>query len=104
MGSRSNTSEPGGASLTSVFQRHPNASFTRFGDEGLIVVPHGAWQVVVNGTGLRVFEMLDGKRSVSDLSQQLAQEYEGASKEQMAADVLEVLNELETKGAVQRAD
>ncbi len=86
-----------------VFKRHPSVSFTRFGDEMLVVVPKLSWQLVLNGTGARVFELLDGTRSVADIAGQIASEYEGATAEGVVGDVRDVLADLAEKGAVQPA-
>ena len=85
-----------------VYRRHPDVSFTRFQDEMLVVVPRLAWQLVLNGTGARVFELLDGRLSVSEIATELAREFGGPSHEEMVADLDEVLRDLESKGAVER--
>jgi len=92
---------PGGF-LDKVYRRNPNASFTRFGDEGLIVVPDRTpVQLVVNESGYRVFELLDGTTGVGELARRVGSEYEGASYEQVVADLVEILDDLEAKGAVE---
>ncbi len=93
-----------GTTTDRIYRRHPDVSYTRFGDEMLVVVPRLAWQLVLNGTGARVFELLDGIRSVHEIAAAIAEEYKGAAVEQIAADVNEVLTDLETKGAVERAE
>lgn len=87
---------------TKVFRRHPEVAFTRFGEEMLVVVPRGSWQLVLNGTGARVFELLDGQQSVEAIARQLVSEYEGVALEEAQADVLEVLDDLVGKGAVEQ--
>jgi hypothetical protein len=85
-----------------VYRRHPDVSFMRFHDDMLVVVPRLAWQLVLNGTGARVFELLDGRLSVSEIATELAREFDGPSHEAMVADVDDVLRDLESKGAVEQ--
>jgi hypothetical protein len=87
---------------TRIYRRHPSVSFTRFDEEMLVVVPLTAYQLVLNGTGARVFELLDGQRSIGDLAGAMAAEYEGASAADIAADIRAILLDLEDKGAVQQ--
>ena len=51
-------------------------------------------------TGLAVLRLCDGKRTVMDISTQLAAEYD-ATAEQIAADVIAMLQDLADKGVVQ---
>lgn len=83
-----------------IYQRASNVSFTRFGEEMLVVVPKLSWQLVLNGPGARVFELLDGKRSVAEVASVLSGEYHGARPEEIAADVHDIVADLESKGAV----
>lgn len=87
-----------------VYRRQADVSYTRFGDEMLVVVPRLAWQLVLNGTGARVFELLDGARPVGEIAALIAEEYGGVSAEQVAADISDVLTDLEEKGAVERTE
>ncbi len=84
-----------------VYRAHPDISFTRFGDEGLLVVPRQAWQIVLNGVGARAFELLDGRRSLGQIAELLADEYDVAP-EQALADVRELLADLAAKGAIEK--
>ncbi|UCF66383.1 MAG: PqqD family protein [Acidobacteriota bacterium] len=83
-----------------VYRRHRDVSFTRFGEEGLIVVPRESWQLVVNGVGARVFELLDGVRTIAEIAAQVAEEYDASSRE-IINDVGELLVELSDRGAAQ---
>ncbi len=85
-----------------VYRRHRDASFQSFGTEMLVVVPREAWQIVLNGTGLQAMQLVDGRRSVMDIALELSKEYCGVPAEQIAADVTEMLRDLEQKGAVER--
>jgi pyrroloquinoline quinone biosynthesis protein D len=50
-------------------------------------------------TGLAVLRLCDGRRTVMDIAPQLAQEYD-ADVEQIAADVIAMLQDLADKGVV----
>jgi hypothetical protein len=84
-----------------IYRRARDVSFTRFGDEALVVVPRGAWQLVLSDTGARVLELLDGKEDAGTIASTIASEYEGAAPETVLGDVVEVLEELREKGAVE---
>ena len=85
-----------------VYRRHKDAAFTRFGDQGLIVVPRQSMNVVVNEVGLRVFELLDGATAIGRLADRVSEEYSGASRDEIVADVASILDDLDDKGAVER--
>lgn len=87
-----------------VYARDPDVAFTRLGDEGLVVVPRGAWNLVVNETAIRVLELLDGRRTLGEIADVVAEEYEGASRETILTDLREVLDDLAERGAVVRED
>lgn len=84
-----------------VFRKHPIASFTRFGDEGLLVVPRHNWNLVLNGAGARTFELLDGTRSVRAVAAALHAEYDAPSVEAVEADVAELVHDLVGRGALE---
>ncbi len=86
---------------TRVYRRHPDVSFSRFGDEGLLVVPHGAWQLVLNGVGLRVLELLDGERSTGQIADVILEEFDAPSREAVLADLGELLGDLSERGALE---
>lgn len=88
-----------------IFRRRPEVSFTSFGDELLVVAPSLSWQIVLNGPAKRLFELLDGERSAGDLADALLEDCEEPlpPRDEVVADVLELLGDLESKGAVQRA-
>ncbi len=86
-----------------VYRRLPDVSFSLFGDEGLLVVPRGAWQLVLNGPGARAFDLVDGRRSIGEIADLLAGEYADVGRDEIARDVAELLAELAERGAVERA-
>ncbi|MDQ7006724.1 MAG: PqqD family protein [Acidobacteriota bacterium] len=88
-----------------AFRRRRNAAFTRFGDDGLLVVPESAMQIVLNDTGARLVEVLgEGPATIRQLARRLADEYDGASLEDVERDVMEVLTDLLREQAVETVD
>ena len=53
----------------------------------------------LNDVGARIWELLDGERSVEDIAEQIGAEY-ATSRETAARDVAEFLRQLESIGAV----
>jgi hypothetical protein len=86
---------------TAVFRKVPSASFTRFGEEGLLVVPKEALQLVLNGTGARVFELVDGSRSVAAIAEVIAAEYTAGDEASVRHDVAEMLADLAQRKAIE---
>ena len=86
-----------------VYRRLPDVSFSLFGDEGLLVVPRGAWQLVLNGPGAKAFDLVDGKRTVGEIAERLAGEYPEVARDEIVRDVAELLADLAERGAVERA-
>jgi len=71
--------------------------------EAVIVEPKTGLVNVTNPVGSRIWELLDGKRSVSELARIVSEEYDADSKT-VLKDALEFLGDLESKGLVQTAE
>jgi hypothetical protein len=85
-------------SLTDRPRRHPDSSFREIGDEGgLVVLPGKAQVKVLNPVGIRVFSMLDGSRTVDEISARIAEEFD-VSAETARKDVLDFLSDLTEHG------
>ena len=84
-----------------IYRKVRDVSLTRFGDEALLVVPKDSWQLVLSDTGARVLELLDGEQDTGQIARTIAEEYEGATPEAVLVDVVEVLEDLREKGAVE---
>lgn len=84
-----------------VLRRPRTVSFTRFDQEGLLVVPKQNWQLVLNGVGADAFELVDGKRSVADIAAALASSYPDVTLETITNDTLELFGDLMGRGAVE---
>ncbi len=87
---------------TLVYSRRRDISFQDFGGEGLLVVPRQSLQIVLNGTSLRLLQLVDGRRSVAELAAAFAEEYDAPAADVLAADIAAALAELEQHGAIER--
>jgi hypothetical protein len=59
--------------------------------------------ISLDAIGRRIWELLENPAMVNDLCKQLGEEFEG-TQEQISADVLSFLEELEREGLVRVAD
>ena len=76
-------------------KRHPTAGFRVFeGGETTIVMPDGSYIHVLNPMGTRIWELMDGVRSETEIVDLLCQEFE-ADRGQVVKDVREFLSSLE---------
>ena len=85
-----------------IYARRRDISFQDFGGDGLLVVPRQSLQIVLNGTSLRLLQLVDGRRTVSDIAAAFAEEYDAPPTETLDADLLAALVELEQHGAIER--
>lgn len=85
-----------------IYARRRDISFQDFGGEGLLVVPRQSLQIVLNGTSLRLLQLVDGRRTVADIAAAFAEEYDAPPAETLEADLLAALAELEQHGAIER--
>jgi hypothetical protein len=85
-------------------RRHPEAAFRPMGDEGgLVVMPTQREVVVLNEVGIKVYSLLDGTHSETQIAEAVAAEFEVAP-EQAEADVRDFLGELGRKGMLAAQD
>ncbi|MFN7966115.1 MAG: PqqD family protein [Acidobacteriota bacterium] len=89
------------ALATRVFRRNPTVSFTRFGEEGLLVVPKASWNMVLNGAGARAFELIDGVRTIGSVAQAIFEEFDAPSLGEVEADLAELVADLCGRGALE---
>jgi pyrroloquinoline quinone biosynthesis protein D len=66
--------------------------------EPLLLVPEGTLNLA--GPARDILAHVDGKLTVAEIVDGLLAEYSGAPKEEMAADVLNLLNRMERRGVV----
>lgn len=67
--------------------------------EPLLLIPEGALRM--EGPALRIVQLCDGQRTLSDLIDSLCQEFESAEPARVGDDVTEFLERLREKGAVE---
>ena len=90
---------PGGIVEETVlsFARGHRLQHDRVRDVWIVQAPEKAF--VIEGAAPHILRLLDGKRSVGDIIQQLAQEF-SAPREVIAKDVLTLLSELTEKNVL----
>jgi len=74
-------------------RRNPAAGFRVFEGEATIVLPDGSYIQVLNETGSRIWDLLDGSRGVKAIAAVIAEEYDIAA-EAAERDVREFVEEL----------
>lgn len=81
-------------SLDRIPKRHPHAGFRIFEGQAMVIMPDGSYIHVLNEIGSRVWELMDGERSESQIVEILCQEFETDPAE-VAKDVKDFLATLE---------
>ncbi len=81
------------ATNSTVVKRSPEAVFRVVDGEAVIVEPGRGLVNVVNEVGTRVWEWMDGVRSVDDIARLVCDEFE-VTPEEAARDVLVFVSEL----------
>ena len=59
-----------------VLVRHPDAAFQVVDGKAMIVVPTTKSVHVVNEIGTRIWDLIDGERSVSEILDEIAKDYQ----------------------------
>ena len=81
------------ATNSTVVKRSPEAVFRVVDGEAVIVEPGRGLVNVANEVGTRVWEWMDGVRSLDDIARLVCDEFE-VTPEEAARDILEFVNEL----------
>lgn len=84
---------------SAVLRKHPDAASRVYGEDAMIVLPGASSITILNPTGSRVWDLIDGKKTMSEIARIIEREYE-VSFEQALDDVREFTSELEAKGMV----
>lgn len=74
-------------------KKHPHAAARVYDGEAFIVLPHQGKYKILNGTGSRVWELIDGSRTVEEISRQIESEY-NITFDKALADVTEFVEDL----------
>ena len=83
------------SAATRAPRRHPTAGFRIFEGQATIVMPDGSYIHVLNEIGSRVWDLLNGQRSESDIVDIICEEFE-ITRDVAEQDVREFLKTLET--------
>ncbi len=75
-------------------RRNPSAGFRIFEGQAVVVLPDEAEVNVLNEVGARVWELIDGVRSVESIVDRICEEYD-SGREQVERDVRELLAKLD---------
>lgn len=80
-------------SLETILRRQPGAEETAINGEVVVLDAEGRMVRALNGTAARVWQLLDGRRSIREICKTLASEFD-AGAEAIEADVIAFLNQL----------
>ena len=81
-------------------RRNRTAGFRVFEGEATIVLPDGSYIKVLNETGSRIWELLDGRRGLDEIASVIAAEYD-VPPEQAGRDVREFVDLLASHGMLE---
>jgi hypothetical protein len=84
-------------------QRNPHAAARVYEGEAFIVIPQTSQYKILNSTGSRIWELIDGKRSRDEIAGIIADEYD-VSREEALRDVGSFLDELKENGMLAGGD
>ena len=79
--------------LHSVLRRQPGADEQTLDGEVVVLDAEGKLVRALNGTGARVWQLLDGRRTVQDICATIAEEFD-AGPDLIRADVIAFLKDL----------
>lgn len=85
--------------LNDILTRTPEIVSRMLDGEAVLVDPRRGMVRVLNSTGARLWEQIDGRRTVADLAADLAVEY-GIEPAQAQADALAFCTDLVKRGAL----
>ena len=78
-------------------KRHPDAASRIYDGEAFIVLPQQSVYKILNSTGTRIWDLIDGNRSIDDMIRIIADEYE-VSVEEAGKDIGEFIRDLTANG------
>jgi PqqD family protein of HPr-rel-A system len=79
------------------FRRDPGLPFQKLDEETIVVDPRSREVHLLNDTAARLWDLLDSSRSVDELADALAAEYDGAA-DVLRADVAEAIEIFRARG------
>ncbi len=81
----------------SVPRKHPDAASRVYGGDALIVLPGQSSFKILNTTGSRIWDLIDGSKTVEEIAEVIEREYD-VTFDQALEDVCEFTSELEAHG------
>jgi len=84
-------------------RRQPDAASRIYDGEAFIVLPHSHVYKILNQVGSRVWDLIDGSRTVGGIAEVIAEEYD-VTQDTALKDVNEFLGELEANGMLAPRD
>lgn len=87
--------------LDDVLEPAPGVVSRESNEELVVVLPREGKFLVLNGTGAEVFRMLDGERSLEDITVALHDQYEAVPLKQIRKDVLAFAKKIIGRDAAQ---
>jgi hypothetical protein len=85
--------------LNTVLSKSPDAASRTYDGQATIVLPSRAEVKVLNELGSRVWDAIDGRRTLAQILATLLEEYD-VPREQAERDMLDFIGELRTQGMV----
>jgi coenzyme PQQ biosynthesis protein PqqD len=89
-------------SRSSVYRHRGDVRFRVIDDEAVLVRQDAGEMIVLNETGARILELIDGERSVESIIDEMSQEFE-SSREELQRDVTEFVQQLIDLGVAEEA-
>jgi coenzyme PQQ biosynthesis protein PqqD len=83
--------------LSDILLKNPHITGRMVDHELVLVLPEQGKVKVLNEVGARIWDLLDGNRSLQEISQTIQQEYDAPAAE-VQADVLDFVSALHQKG------
>lgn len=93
--SKSNSIDPD----TTIFAKTDRSVARIVDGEAVVVEPGDGLVTIVNAVGTRIWDLLDGRRTVREIAGRVAGDYD-VSRDQALADTLEFLRDLREKGLI----
>ncbi|HEY3176118.1 MAG TPA: PqqD family protein [Candidatus Polarisedimenticolia bacterium] len=97
------TASGGANPQTEAPRKHPDSASRVYDGEAFIVLPQSHQYKILNQVGTRVWELIDGTRTVDDMANIIASEYE-VSIETAHKDVSDFISDLKENGMLANSD
>lgn len=93
----------GGYPQTGAPRKHPDSASRVYDGEAFIVLPQSHQYKILNQVGTRVWELIDGVRTVDDMVKVIVEEYD-IPAETARKDVADFINDLRENGMLANTD